>query len=187
MRTIVKAILINLLCVFITGFSLAQSEETTVLPSLEIGLELQAYPTGIIPGFRIEKYLNNNSSINFRVGYQVIDHRDLGVQENEEGSGYGASFAYRRFLNENRKGLSLALRTDLWFNTIDWENQGAVGTTKIKVVQPNLMGEYAFYSGHNVSIIPSISLGWEWNVSTDGEPTGEGAIILVGCTLGFGL
>ena len=154
--------------------------------SFEIGPEIQVYPTGIIPGIRIERYLNESSSLNFRLGYQFIDHRDLGVQDDETGSGYGVSVAYRKFLNSKQSGLSLALRTDLWFNTIDWETDNVLGTTDITVIQPTLMGEYRFKKG-NFSIAPSLSFGWEWNVSTDGEPTGEGAILLLGCSFGIGM
>ena len=154
--------------------------------SLEIGPEIQFYPTGIIPGLRIEKYLNQSSSLNFRLGYQIIDHRDLGVQDDETGNGFGVSLAYRRFLNDRQSGLSLAFRTDLWFNEMDWQTDNAMGTTNITVIQPTLMGEYRFKKG-NISITPSLSFGWEWNVSTDGEPTGEGAILLVGCSFGIGI
>jgi hypothetical protein len=164
----------------------AQSEDS-INKNVEIGLEIQVYPTGILPGIRIEKYLNSNASINFRLGYQLIDHRDLGVQENEEGSGYGASVAYRRFFSNDHKGFSLALRTDLWFNKIDWQDGTSVGTSNITVIQPTLMGEYAFQVSPSMVISPSFSFGWEWNATTDGEPTGEGAIILIGCTLGLGI
>ena len=167
--------------------SYAQTEKSTVDKNFDIGIELQAYPTGIIPGIRLEKYLNTHSSLNLRLGYQLIDHRDLGVQENEEGSGYGASLAYRRFFKPSHKGLSLALRTDLWFNKIDWTDGLLEGTSNITVVQPTLMGEYAIHLSPTVVITPSLSFGYEWNVSTDGEPTGEGAIILLGFSLGFGM
>ncbi len=182
MRTVIKLVVTFVFCLSFIGSNLAQTEEMSEGKNFEFGLEIQAYPTGIIPGLRIEKFLNANTSINLRLGYQIINHRDLGVQENEEGYGYGASFAYRRFFKPDHKGLSLAFRTDLWFNKMDWQDLGVEGTTNIVVVQPTLMGEYTFRPNSNFSITPSLSFGWEWNVSTDGEPTGEGAIILIGCT-----
>lgn len=187
MRTIVKPALVSILCILFSTVILGQSEDVSTTSSFEIGIELQAYPTGLIPGIRLEKFLGEKESLNIRLGYQIIDHRDLGVQDDETGSGYGISLAYRRFFNENHRGLSLAFRTDLWFNEIDWETQGNTGTTNIKVVQPTLMGEYVLYSSSKMSITPSLSFGYEWNVSTDGEPTGEGAILLIGCTFSFGL
>ena len=186
MRTFLKSALTLVFCLTIVLFCSAQSD-LSATKNLEIGLEIQAYPTGILPGIRIEKYLNSNSSLNLRLGYQLIDHRDLGVHENEEGSGYGASLAYRRFFKPDYKGLSLAIRTDLWFNEIDWRDELLEGTSNITVLQPTLMGEYAIQVSSSMMITPSLSFGYEWNVSTDGEPTGEGAIILIGCSLGFGI
>jgi len=187
MRTILKSTLTLLLFIFLAGTLSAQSEGRPVYKYFDVGFELQAYPTGVIPGIRLEKYLNSFSSVSFRLGYQLIDHRDLGVQENEEGSGYGGSIAYRTFFGSCHRGLSLAVRGDLWFNKIDWENEMNTGTSNITVIQPTLMGEYAFRPNKSISITPSLSFGWEWNVHTDGEPTGEGSILLVGCTIGIGL
>jgi len=187
MRTFLNLFFTSIFCLIIISNNDAQSEKMPDDKSFELGLEIQAYPTGIIPGIRFEKYLNSSSSLNFRLGYQLIDHRDLGVQNNEDGSGYGASIAYRRFFKSNHKGLSLAFRTDLWFNKIDWENDSGIGTSNITVIQPSLMGEYALRVSDGFSITPSLSFGWEWNVTTDGIPTGEGAIILLGCAFGFGI
>lgn len=187
MRTYLKLIFTVFIFLTVTSCLVAQSDDASDKAGLEIGIEVQAYPTGIIPGVRIEKYLNSNSSLNFRVGYQIIDHRDLGVQENEEGTGYGVSMAYRRFLGSDYKGLSLAFRTDLWFNEIEWQNGRAEGISNITVVQPTIMGEYSFRPTSNISITPSLSFGWEWNATTDGAPTGEGAILLLGVSFGMGL
>jgi hypothetical protein len=165
----------------------AQNNDKSLHNDFTLGLEIQAYPTGVIPGIRLEKFINGSTSLSLRLGYQIIDHRDLGVQENEEGSGYGASFAYRKFFNSQQKGFSLALRSDIWRNKIDWQTGSDFGTSNITVVQPTLMGEYTFKSNTNFSITPSFSFGWEWNVSTDGEATGEGAIILLGCSFGLSL
>lgn len=187
MQTFLKFITTPLFCLLFIAGSIAQSDKMADEKVFDLGIELQAYPTGIIPGIRLEKYLSPSSSINFRLGYQLIDHRDLGVHLNEEGSGYGASIAYRRFFTSDSKGLSLAFRTDLWFNEIDWEDELVSGTSYITVIQPTLMGEYSFRLGSNFTITPSLSFGWEWNVSTDGEPTGEGAIILIGSSFSFGI
>jgi hypothetical protein len=186
MRTVLRSTLTLVICVAI-GFTCLAQTDSSSKKNLEIGLEIQAYPTGILLGLRLEKYMNSNSSLNLRLALQFIDHRDLGVHENEEGSGYGASLAYRRFFKPDHKGLSLALRTDLWFNEIEWQDKLVNGISKITVVQPTIMGEYSIQINPSMVITPSLSFGWEWNVSTDGEPTGEGAIILIGCTVGFGM
>ncbi len=187
MKSVLKSTLPFLFFLFAIFTANAQTENKTVYKYFDVGFEMQVYPTGIIPGIRLEKYLNSFSSINFRLGYQFIDHRDMGVQDDETGSGYGGSIAYRTFFGSCHRGFSLAFRTDLWFNQIDWENDSNKGTSNIIVIQPTLMGEYAFRPTRDLSITPSLSFGWEWNASTDGEPTGEGPIFLVGCTFGWGL
>ena len=187
MRTFLRSTFLLLAFFHFTSNVHAQSDEKPIAKGYDLGFEIQAYPTGIIPGFRFESYLNEKSSFNIRLGYQLIDHRDLGVQDNEEGSGFGFSLGYRRFFKYNHEGLSLALRADAWWNTIDWETGTESGETMITVLQPTLLAEYAFRSDSNIVITPSLGFGFEWNVKTDGEPTGEGAILLLGCAIGFGL
>lgn len=174
-----------LFCLLLIATASSSQSEDIVSKNYEIGLEIQVYPTGIIPGFRYEKFISDKSSINLRLGYQLIDHRDLGKNENETGWGYGPSFAYRRFFKGIDRGLSLALRTDIWFNQIDWEDDNQTGTTNLKIIQPTLMAEYIINGNSKMVITPSLAFGMEWNVVTDGRPTGEGAIVLLGCTFGF--
>lgn len=154
-----------------------------------IGLDMQVYPTGIIPGIRYEAPLSTKSNLYLRAGYQIIDHRDLGVQDDETGTGYGFSLGYRRFFNETRTKWSLMLKTDVWFNTIDWTNEmlATTGTTEIVVLQPTAQLEYAFDLGERLVLAPNVAFGLEWNVSTDGEPTGEGPILLLGVALAYKL
>ncbi len=154
-----------------------------------LGPEIQAYPTGLLPGVRIEKKLTENSSVNFRFSLQLIDHRDLGVHDNEEGNGYGFSLGYRKFFNESNRGFSLSLRTDYWKNTIDWSDLTPQdsGTSKITVLQPTALLEYKIQNKSSISITPSLGFGYEWNTKTIGAPTGEGAILLLGVFIGFQL
>lgn len=162
--------------------------ETTYTGST-IGLDMQVYPTGIIPGIRYELPLSTKSNLYLRAGYQIIDHRDLGVQDDETGTGYGFSLGYRRFFNETRTKWSLMLKTDVWFNTIDWTNESTatMGTTDLVVLQPTAQLEYAFDLGERLVLAPNVAFGLEWNVSTDGEPTGEGPILLLGVALAYKL
>ena len=152
---------------------------------LYLGPEVQVYPTGIIPGIRFETDLNEKSAINFRLGFQWIRHRDLGVHEDERGDGYGISVGYKRYLTSDKTGFSLSLRLDLWNNSLEWkdnigETDEISGLTDIIVLQPTLVLEDAFTLWDGTLLIPSIGFGYEWNIKTDGEPTGEGAILLVG-------
>lgn len=171
-----------ILVVFIPGGLLGQSH-------FDVSFEFQAYPTGLIPGIRLEKSLNNNSSAHLRLGYNWIRHRDLGQHDDERGDGYGFSIGYKRYLSEDKKGFSLCIKNDFWWNSIDWKDESDtsgqvdLGTSEITVIQPTLELGYTILT-KSLIFTPSLAFGFEWNVRTVGEPTGEGAILLVGFQLG---
>ena len=150
----------------------------------EIGIEFQLYPTGLIPGLRVDQYISDRTAMHLRLGYQIIDHRDLGVQDDETGSGYGLSIGTNHYFSDSREKWFWGLRADLWLNSIDWINEDPVntasGTTDITVLQPTALAGYRIPIGQQGFITPSIAFGFEWNVKTEGEPTGEGAILLIG-------
>ena len=151
---------------------------------LDVLFEFQAYPTGLIPGVRIEKSLGVKSAAHVRLGYNWIRHRDLGKHDDEHGVGFGFTIGYKRYFRNNHDGFSLGLKNDIWWNTIDWTDEpSSSGTTDITVLQPTLELAYSFIKGDLV-ISPSLAFGFEWNVRTEGEPTGEGAILLVGIQIG---
>ncbi len=157
--------------------------------NIYFGPELQIYPTGILPGVRIEFPTSQKTSIHLRAAAQLINHRNLGKHDSEKGRGYGLSAGYRYAFSDLLHGSSLSLRADWWHNTIDWENKPDAGiqksgTTTIDVFQPTLVYEYVINAG-SITFIPSLSTGIEWNVKTSGEPTGEGAIVLLGACLMF--
>ena len=156
---------------------------------LDIDFELQAYPTGIIPGIRIEKGFAQKNAIHLRLGYNWIRHRDLGVHEDERGDGFGFTLGYKRYLKAGFKGWFGGIRSDVWFNQLDWKDHIGLpneqsGHTKITVVQPTAEAGYLFTLPNDWIIAPAIGFGYEVNVVTNGEPTGEGAILLLGFTLG---
>ncbi|MEZ4688023.1 MAG: DUF3575 domain-containing protein [Bacteroidia bacterium] len=153
---------------------------------ISVGIEFQAYPTGFIPGLRAELPLGTHSEASFRLGYQIIDHQDFGVQDDETGSGFGGTLGYRYYLKEARSGFFGGLRSDLWFNQIDWETDGTTGQSNITVLQPTLEAGYRFWLGDNISIAPALGFGVEWNVATNGAETGQGAILLGGLSMVFG-
>lgn len=156
---------------------------------LDISFEFQAYPTGLIPGLRFEKGFGDKSAAHIRVGANLFDHRDLGLQDEERGIGYGFSLGYKRYLRKNHQGWSLGLKNDIWFNTVDWvdniiSGDDLTGTTEIVVVQPTLELGHLIEFGNNWIFTPAIAFGYEINVKTEGAPTGEGAILLLGLSLG---
>lgn len=151
----------------------------------DLSLEFQAYPTGLIPGVRIEKNFSERHAVHLRLGYQIINHRDLGVQEDEKGSGFGFTLGYKHYFRDGYEGFFVGARNDIWLNTIDWiDNLGRTGTTMITVIQPTLEAGYNFVLGDTWLFAPSVGFGFEVNVRTEGEPTGEGAILLVGFLVG---
>ncbi len=152
---------------------------------VDLGLELQVYPTGVIPGLRAEWSFTSTQSLLFRLGYQRIDHQDFGVQDEEEGEGAGLSLGYRWYRHLNRKAWSLSARTDLWFNTIDWEDtNGDSGTTRVTVLQPTVGLGYSLLYGPDFVLTPTLSYGREINIETDGAEVGEGEIWLLGLEWG---
>ena len=155
--------------------------------SQSLGFEFQAYPTGLIPGIRYANGWGEKHEWNLRLGLNLIDHRDLGVQSDEKGWGYGGSLGYRYYVKPGWKGLFLGPRLDLWRNHIDWidiqpNDDQLTGTTRLFVVQPTAEAGYQWVLG-NWTLAPSIAFGFEINAVTEGEETGQGAILLLGISV----
>ena len=156
-----------------------------------VGLEAQQYPTGFIPGIRAELGLSNQSTLEFRIGANIFDHQGFGVQEEESGEGSGGSIGYRYYFSNYYDKFFLGVRIDIWLNRVDWRDglelpSGPIaGTSNIIVFQPTIICGYVFQLGDHFRTTPTISGGLEWNVKTEGEPTGEGPIILWGLNLGY--
>ncbi len=179
-----KKITFLFLCLFLSYFSIAQD-------SWDVGLEFQAYPTGILPGARIEKNFSERHAVHLRIGTNIFDHRQLGKHYTEEGQGFGFTVGYKRYFSENHERFFLGLRNDVWFNEVKWGKETLPkpplqmnGITKITVIQPTLEGGYTFVKKH-FFLTPTFAFGFEINTKTDGEATGEGAIILLGLGTGY--
>ena len=174
------AILLLLISPILFSDSKAQSSH------FDLGIEFQVYPTGILPGLKAALGLGAHSALHLRVGANIFDHRDLGVQDMEEGSGFGFTLGYQYYFVEDHRKWFLGIRNDFWWNTVDWETDGVTGTTEIFVVQPTAIGGYAFsFADGKVIFEPALGFGYEVNVKTEGENTGEGAIGLAGFSLGY--
>jgi len=154
----------------------------------DLSFDLQVYPTGIIPGIKYERSINTKSSLQFRLAYNWIRHRDLGVHEDERGDGFGGSFIYKRYFQSDYIGWYLAGKVDIWRNSLAWSDlldttSEVNGETKILVFQPTAEAGYTFKK-NSLVFTPSIAFGIEWNIITDGEPVGEGLILLLGISVG---
>ncbi len=183
--TKIKLFLVASLCLFFSTFARSQSG------LFDLNFEFQAYPTGLIPGLRLEKGFADRHALHLRLGYNWIRHRDLGEHGDERGDGYGFTIGYKYYLREGFEGWFLGLRDDTWFNTIDWEDyaaNGAVvanGTTDITVVQPTAEAGYTFLLGDGGwTFTPNVAFGFEINVKTEGSDVGQGAILLLGVKIG---
>ena len=72
------------------------------LAQTDLSLEVQVYPTGLLPGISIDQSISEKGVFYARVGANLFDHRDLGVQEEEEGSGWGFSLGYKNYFKDVR-------------------------------------------------------------------------------------
>ena len=153
------------------------------------GVEIQAYPAGIITSAQLSYIYSEKQLFTVNIGLNTTDRRDWGEHDNEEGSGSGFGLGWRHYFRSATRGFNVGVRTDVWFLSIDWiENVGAVGTTDITVVQPTAQLGYSLPLKDERWIIQgSVSLGAEINVQTEGEPVGEGAILLAGVSVGYRL
>lgn len=155
----------------------------------DISVNFQAYPTGLIPGINIDKSISDYRNLSFRFGYNWFRHRDLGVHDDERGGGFGFTLGLQQYLNPEKTSWHISIYSDVWWNSADWydllpNDQRVDGNTKITVIQPTAQIAHLFKIGDTSFLTPSVSFGWEWNVKTSGEPTGEGAILLIGIKLG---
>ena len=170
--------LLMVMCTILLSFSLHGQNY------FKYGLELQAYPTGIIAGITTDYELSNQFLGHVRAGYNLVRHRDLGVHDDERGGGFGGTLGLRYYLSQLYDEWFLELRSDLWFNKITWKDRigqinQTTGKTDVTVLQPTLMGGYTFELG-SLFVCPTLAFGYEINIKTKGSDVGEGAILLLG-------
>ncbi len=171
---------------FFLGNINAQTEDVKYF---DLGVELQQYPTGFLLGVKSEIGLSMHHALDFRAGYNLLDHQDFGEHEDEEGGGFGLTLGYRYYFNPENINWFIGARTDLWFNEIDWienrNNEGEMGTSKVTVLQPTAICGYRFLVKENWVLTPTLAFGAEINIKTEGEAVGQGAIALWGMNLAY--
>ena len=184
-------LLVSICC---CSFFATYAQESVSNNSFDIGIEFQAYPTGIIPGIRAELGWNKRHAIHLRVGRNFAWHRDLGVQDEEQGGGLGFTLGYKRYFSDQFKRWFLGVRSDLWFNSIDWKDYKedntnellTSGTTEIIVFQPTLEGGYLWELADGKWVFaPTLAVGAEINIQTEGEEVGQGATLIAGFHLAY--
>ncbi len=177
-----------LLCQFI------EAQDNTFNQGTHLGLSVQAYPAGIIPTVNVETYLNEKTSLLFRLGGNFTDRQDFSdVNLTEEGEGLGGSVGYRKHFPLKTGKIVAGIITDLWSLEIDWTDNGPAdsiisGTTDILVLQPYLEGGY-FLPIKNSSSQMGLTLGFgrEINIVTDGDEVAQDFIASIALQFMFGL
>jgi len=162
------------------AFGLSSTATGQGRESAGLGFEAQVYPSGGIFTARGALRLSDSDMLLGYVGYNLAERGSNGEHANEEGGGPGVGVAWRHYFGEFRSGWHLGIRTDLWFMDIDWTDPNDSGRTGITVLQPTAQGGYTFLLDDDWVIDVGVSVGAEINVSTDGAPVGEGAILLLG-------
>ena len=183
-----RVTLSSLIVLSLTGILLSQ-------PKISMGPEFQIYPTGAIPGVQMLIHTSEVANISLRLGYNVVYHGDAGEHDDERGGGFGFTLGYQRSLSGGGAGLFAAIRSDVWFNELDWLDYDgthvqvlAEGTSKVTVVQPTVKAGYRFDVGiQDIQLIPTLAFGFEINVRTRGAEVGQGAILLAGIAMAIPL
>lgn len=159
--------------------------------SQDIGLEFRAYPAGQMFLLSGEKTLNARSSLLIDLGYNRADRKDFGVQDKEEGGGFGGGIGYRYFIKNEQKGFFVGLEHFVWQLAIDWRDTVSgfatiVGSSEILVLQPAFNGGYKYVakSGKYFGEV-GLAFGREYNVKTQGAEVGQGGISML--TIAFGV
>ncbi|MEM9361032.1 MAG: hypothetical protein AAGA43_00280 [Bacteroidota bacterium] len=174
--------------------SATSAQNTTLNEGTHLGVSIQAYPAGIIPTVNLETYLNEKSSLLFRLGANFTDRQDFSdVNLTEEGEGFGGSVGFRKHFPLKTGKIVAGIITDLWSLEIDWTDVGPTdnivsGTTDILVLQPYLEGGY-FLPIKNSSSQIGLTLGFgrEINIVTDGDEVAQDFIASIALQLMFGL
>lgn len=184
-KTIAK---LALTCIVSLSFTVAMSGQGK---TFKIGIELQGYPTGFIPGVRGDLFFSDFSKAHVRLGYNVVRHGDAGEHDDERGGGFGFTLGYDILPFQSHRWM-FGVRSDLWFNEIDWYDRGiqlpnVTGTTKVTVLQPTVQAGYRIPFGETVELWPTLGFGYEFNIKTEGAAVGHGAILLAGVVLNFEL
>lgn len=148
--------------------------------ALEPGLELQVYFTGVVLDARLMSPWEENTSWSVYAGYNYVDRGDHGKHDDETGGGPGVGIGARHYEHKDFTGKAYGLRFDLWMLGIDWEEAGVKGSSDTLTFQPTLDIGYAWRVNDALRVEGMVSVGAQWNVSTDGEDVGEGPTGLIG-------
>lgn len=182
----------------------AQDSKLKEFDIIDLAVELQASPTGIIPGITLSTNLTSRDALSLRLAANLFDNKDLAFQaginnhKSEKGFGYGASLGIKHYFLADIKKLYGGFRLDIWKNEVQWSNniysdcedcinENNGGISELETIQPSIMLGWLVEFGKNKNffISPEIALAYEWNASVKGEETYYGPKFLVGVSLGY--
>ena len=97
---------------------------------------------------------------------------------------------YNYYFQPDHTKWFLGLRTDVWFNSVDWRNDigtpgEMAGNSRIVVLQPTAIAGHLFLLSEQWVLTPTLAFGYEVNVVEDGADVGEGPILLWGVNLAY--
>lgn len=161
--------------------SKAQSD---VLEVKQLGIEVQGYPTGIMPGICLDLSKWEHATISTRIGFDIARRQAFsGLNDDERGWGPGFSLGYRYYAGGNCNGFYVGARTDMWWLNIAWKDSSNIpkqGNSDILVAIPTVELGYVFPFKHSpFKLGVGISQGREFNLITNGKPVGQGYITLL--------
>ncbi|GMN10519.1 hypothetical protein MTsPCn9_33550 [Croceitalea sp. MTPC9] len=181
------------LLVIVLG-SISLTAQNTSDKRTDLGVSVQLYPAGIIPTVNLEHYVEENSSLLFRLGLNIVDRQDFSdFNETEEGTGFGGSIGYRKHFPSGKGKFIAGLNLDVWSLTIDWTDIGPAdglvsGSTYTLVIQPWLEGGYFLPIKNTKSQIGlTLGFGREINAITSGDEVEQGFIGSVSLQYQFSL
>lgn len=178
----------NLPVFALTLYLLAASAYADTNSAPNWGVELQVYPTGLIPGLRYEWQIREQDVVFARLAYNFTERSDFGEHDDESGGGAGIGFGWRHWKDRMSQDWHYGARLDIWTLDIDWRDNLPslrTGETDILVLQPSAELGYSWLKPDGSRVDLTAGLGVEINVDTDGEDVGEGIIALFGVTWMF--
>ncbi|MCZ6705026.1 MAG: hypothetical protein O6942_03915 [Bacteroidetes bacterium] len=186
---------------FLVLFSVLVGLSVQTQAQVKPGVSVQIYPAGQIVQAKALIHNGVRTDIRLYVGVNRARRKDYGKKDHEEGLGAGVGIDLAHLTGSKISGVYYGGKLDLWYLNIDWEHVEnpcppstkclapailRTGETKIFVVQPTatLGYRYALKNG-SAALEFSVSLGAEINAYTDGDPVGEGLILLGGLAIDF--
>ena len=160
--------------------------QTSLIAVKQVGIEVQGYPAGIMPGVCMDIGKWEHATISTRVGFDIVCRQGYsGLNDDERGWGPGVALGYRYHSGNSFSGFYAVVRADMWWLTIAWQdrsNRPNQGSTDVLVLIPTLeIGYLLPIKQTPYKIGFGIAQGREINLISLGKDVGQGYITLITC------